>query len=145
MTKRSRIILTAVPIVAGVAGVATYSIVQILKSKDQNLNENPKPLQITQTGDDGLLSKFQIFPKLLTHDFYKYIRVRNGEGYMDDVFVAQVLNKILKDLQISEGSLRWGYDLSIDGKSLKVSIIWMSPENQREYSKTYSFTISKDV
>lgn len=112
-------------------------------SNNKNVPEYIAP-QTTQTSSD-LLSKFRVFPELKSSYFYKYLKMRDGKPYISDMFISQVVNKVLKETQVSDGKIEWAYDLSDDKQTLKLTFKWDSGNQGRVFSKTYKFNISNGV
>ena len=149
MKKRNRIILTGLPIVALTAGVVIFVIYEMNK-KDENTNnsshqyiesDNIKNNGGGETHDD-LLSKFKIFPKLDNSQFYKYIRIVDGVPIINNEFISHVVHKVLKDIQISDGTIDWGYELSDDKQHLSVTFKWNADSQSKVFTKTYHFNVN---
>lgn len=154
MKKAARLLLTSVPMLGAAGGVGGYMLYQYKQSPQKQIHSNQtsftSPDSVTnsnnnQQDDQSLLSRFKIFPQINAQQFYKYIKMRDGKPYMDDIFIAQVVNKVLKDIQISDGHIEWAYTMNDQKDDLKLTFKWLSDGQGRVFTKTYRLNISKSV
>ena len=152
MKKIGKIILTTVPIVGTLGGVGAYIAVHMNKGQPETTvtsnNKYLPPDEVTES--DGskssqLVDKFQVFPQLRQEQFYKYIRIESGRAVMNKDFIANVVNYVIKNMQISDGSIEWGYQVNGYRTWLKLTFKWITGLQGRTFTKTYSFDLSKDV
>jgi methionyl-tRNA synthetase len=53
--------------------------------------------------------EWNVFPKLKIESFYDQIIIKNGKPYISDNFIANVVEKVIKETKISHSNIRWGY------------------------------------
>ena len=90
--------------------------------------------------------KFIIFPKLEVNTFYDDIRIKNKIPYISEEFIAHVISIVIKDVNISDGTINWGYEyLDSNKQKINISFKWNAKFQQKIYKKTYYFNVFKSV
>lgn len=150
MKKPVRIAITAIPIIGALTGTGVF-IASKMNTADVPKTYDPKRfteadnVQTKEGTSDtsSLINKFQIFPMLNSHQFYKYIRLdENHEPTITDEFISRVVNYVIKEMKISDGKIDWGYQM-ISKKEMNITFKWISGIQGRIFSKTYHFDITK--
>lgn len=80
------------------------------------------------------------FPTLSSYDFYDYIRVNENGPYFSDDFIAAVVNKVIKEAVITDGTIHFSYE-RVSQSVLKITFVWVN-SNHNIYPKVYTFTLS---
>ena len=93
----------------------------------------------------GIFSKFKIFPDLIMETLYEKIRIKNSRPIITDELIAKLVNEILSKINISDGSISWGYQLNYKKDDLKITFKWNGGSQAHIFTKTYRLNISKDV
>ena len=144
--------LTGVPIIGTLGGVGAYVVVNMNKSKEDSqsapMNQYTGADNVTDSSgnnNEDLVDKFQVFPVVKRNQFYKYIRVSHGGAIFDQNFIAQVANFVIKNMQISDGKIEWGYETNLYKDDLKMTFKWIASNQGRVFTKTYKFSLTKDV
>lgn len=152
MKKRTKIALTAIPILGTIGGVGAYIAIHMNQSQKTKAevsgNKYVPPDTITDTSGEAttdLVDKFQVFPELNQQKFYKYIRIINGKPVMNKDFIAQVANYVIKNMQISDGKIEWGYSINDEKTNLDITFNWVSGNQGRIFKKTYTLNLTKSV
>ncbi|WKX02686.1 MHO_1590 family protein [Candidatus Mycoplasma mahonii] len=110
------------------------NIEDLKKSAKKNYDKKKK------TKNDDL---FQVFPVLSGYDFYKYIIISKSgaESLFTDKFIAAVIKKVVTEMNITQGVLKWGFE-RVSSSILDIKFSWVTPKpEERIYSKTYHFTL----
>lgn len=112
----------------------------------QQSGQNTPPPGTTQNqlpGYSSSLSRFDIFPQLNAYDFYDYIRVNENGPYFTDDFIAAVVNKVIKDSIITDGTIHFSYE-RVSQSVLKITFVWVR-SNGDTYPKVYTFTLTNST
>lgn len=117
------------------AGVGIYYVV---KSKNAKQEVN---IDVTETKSKTIYGLVDIFPKVNPYEFYDEIRIINGQPQITDDFTSSVVTKILKEIKMTDGNIKWGIKMAEDRKSLQVTFNW-EKDAEHNYWKTYTFTLS---
>ncbi len=149
MKKRFRVMMTIVPIATTIVVIGIYFSIQFVKNEQKGdiklkIREDTPPTNTNHTNDE--ISKFKIFPKLNELDFYKYIIIFQGEPILNDRFISRVVQFVIEKIQISDGHIEWDYKYNdFKKQSISISFKWVANIQNRSYSRTYTFEISKSV
>ena len=142
LTKKKKILITVgtlVPIVGASIGLLVYYNVN--KNKEVNLADGLMSQGANQVQEPNTIyDNMDIFPKLTTSDFYKYIRFENGHHVIDNDFIAAVINYVVSNMKVVGGSVHYKYDQSAPS-SLNITFYW-SKSNTKEYWRTYSINLT---
>lgn len=83
-----------------------------------------------------------LFPILEQHNFYKYIKMNGPMAVIDDNMQNQLINYILKNANISGGSIRYKVvPHEKDKGKVDMYFSWYGPD-RHTYQKVYKFSLS---
>lgn len=136
------------PLVIVGAGFGIYFLLrdkdekQITRSENKDNivsgENNPITTKTENNLDGSIYEKMNIFPKINPFQFYDYLKIIDGEAVMDDDFISEVANYVLKNTHITDGKIFFDYKQS-NKQNLEITFYWN--HNSHDYWQTYTFTI----
>lgn len=142
MNKRKKAIITFGTIIP-IAGASIGLLVYYNTHKNNEINHNNAYQNITQNNiqeSSDIYDNMEIFPKLETSDFYKYIRYENGRHIINNDFIAAVINYVVANMKVVGGNVHYKYTQS-SPTTLNITFYW-SKANTKEYWRTYSINLT---
>lgn len=131
------ILFVGAPIVVCGAGVGIYFSMSHKKTE----SKTPVKSNLATSETKSIYGMVDIFPKLNSYEFYSDLRIENGEAIMNDDFVAAVITKVIKDVKVTDGDIKWSYDIDQARKNLSLTFNW-DKGGGNSFWKTYNFSLS---
>ncbi|SMC15796.1 hypothetical protein SAMN02745179_00110 [Mycoplasmopsis agassizii] len=105
--------------------------------------QNNKPEQVSPPINKPieLLREEQIFSDFHSEDFYKYVKIKDGDFYLEDNIIASFIKDQISRMAISYGWFTYEYQI-VSPKVINLKLTW-SDEDNNKISRVYNFEVSK--
>ena len=142
LNKKKKALITFGTIIP-IAGASIGLLVYYNTNKNKEIDHNNSYQSISQNNSQEsseIYDNMDIFPKLSTSDFYKYIRYENGRHVINNDFIAAIINYVVANMKVAGGNVHYKYEQS-SSTALNITFYW-SKANTKEYWRTYSINLT---
>ncbi|AJC49619.1 MHO_1590 family protein [Mesomycoplasma flocculare] len=84
-----------------------------------------------------------VFPNIYANDFYDTIKVKDGEVYIDEWLVENVIKEIVSKIKVAFGSVNFRYQIDEKKDTIYIEILWKYKKNK--LNRNYKISLYQDV
>ncbi|WP_198402978.1 MHO_1590 family protein [Mesomycoplasma dispar] len=131
--------LAATVIIAGVGIGGWYLYNQKLQ---QSIPPLKKQLDF-EVKNESEYKDNEVFPNIYANDFYDTIKVKDGQVFIDEWLVENVIKEIVSKIKVAFGSINFRYQIDDQKSTIYIEILWKYKKNK--LNRNYKISLYQDA
>ncbi|WP_462088288.1 MHO_1590 family protein [Mesomycoplasma hyopneumoniae] len=84
-----------------------------------------------------------VFPNIYANDFYDTIKVKNGEVYIDEWLVENLIKEIVSKIKVAFGTVNFRYQIDEKKETIYIEILWKYKKHMLNCN--YKISLYQDI
>ncbi|ATP60031.1 hypothetical protein CSW10_00175 [Mesomycoplasma dispar] len=85
----------------------------------------------------------EVFPNIYANDFYDTIKVKDGQVFIDEWLVENVIKEIVSKIKVAFGSINFRYQIDDQKSTIYIEILWKYKKNK--LNRNYKISLYQDA